>query len=106
MSGWPVWTGTGYEPAPEMNGGLSPERTQAALDLVARQAPGYSLERSAHLDPDVYRLEIERIWRPAWLFAAHSSELPGPGARTTFDVGDSAVLIVRDEDGEIGAFQT
>jgi phenylpropionate dioxygenase-like ring-hydroxylating dioxygenase large terminal subunit len=114
MSGWPVWTGAGYERAPQVNGldplalrpssALSAPSVSAALDLVARQAPGYSLERAVHLDPDVYHLEMERIWRPAWLFAAHSAELPHPGARTVFDVGDDSVLIVRDEDGEIKAF--
>jgi Rieske 2Fe-2S family protein len=105
MSGWPVWTGTGYEPPPQAIGGLSPQRTQAALGLVAGQAPGCSLERAVHLDLDVYRLEIERIWRPGWLFAAHSAELAHPGARTVFDVGDDSVLVVRGEDGGIRAFQ-
>lgn len=84
--------------------GLGAPSALGALDLVSRQTPGYTLERAVHLDPDIYRLELERIWRPAWLFAAHSAELPQPGARTVFDVGDDSVLIVRGEDGEIGAF--
>jgi phenylpropionate dioxygenase-like ring-hydroxylating dioxygenase large terminal subunit len=109
MTGWPVWTGTGYEWAPQVDefGALSPLSalsTAAALGLVARQVPGYSFERAVHLDPDVYRLEMERIWKSAWLFAAHSTELPQLGARNVFDVGDDSVLIVRDEDAEVRAF--
>ena len=76
----------------------------SASDLLARQRPGYTLPQALHLDPDIYRLELERIWRPAWLFAAHSAELRRPGDRTVFDIADDSVLLVRGEHGEIGAF--
>ncbi len=46
-----------------------------ALELLSRQARGFSLERALHLDPNVFGLELERIWRPAWLFVAHTAEL-------------------------------
>jgi hypothetical protein len=36
-------------------------------DLLAGQTPGYTLPQAFHLDPDVYRLELERIWRRGWL---------------------------------------
>ncbi len=76
----------------------------SASDLLAHRRPGYTLPQALHLDPDIYRLELERIWRPAWLFAAHSAELARPGDRTVFDVADDSVLLVRGEHGEIGAF--
>ena len=69
----------------------------SASDLLARQRPGYTLPQALHLDPDIYRLELERIWRPAWLFAAHSAELRRPGDRTVFDIADDSVLLVRGE---------
>ncbi len=74
------------------------------LELLARQAPGFGLDRALHLDPEIYRLELERIWRPAWLFAAHTAELRRPGAVVVFDVGDDSLLIVRGEDGQARAF--
>jgi glycine betaine catabolism A len=73
-------------------------------DLLSRQTPGYTLSRELHLDPDVYRAELERIWRPAWLFAAHSAELLRAGDRTVFDVGDDSVLIIRGQDEQVRAF--
>ena len=88
-------------------GALSDGRRRSrgpALELLSRLVPGFSLERALHLDPEVYRLELERIWRPAWLFAAHTAELRRPGERAVFDVGDDSVLIVRGEDGEVRAF--
>ena len=72
--------------------------------LLSRQMPGYTLTQGLHLDPDVYRVEIERIWRPAWLFAAHSAELRNAGDRTVFDFGDDSVLLVRGQDSSIRAF--
>jgi glycine betaine catabolism A len=73
-------------------------------DLLSRQAPGYTLSQELHLDPDVYRAELERIWRPAWLFAAHSAELLRAGDRTVFDMGDDSVLIIRGQDEQVRAF--
>ena len=32
-----------------------------ALELLSRQARGFSLERALHLDPNVFGLELERI---------------------------------------------
>jgi Rieske 2Fe-2S family protein len=62
------------------------------------------LPRALHLDPDIYRLELDRIWRPAWLFAAHSAEVREAGQRVVFNVGDDSVLILRGDDGEVRAF--
>ena len=73
-------------------------------DLLAGRAPGYTLPQAFHLDPEVYRLELERIWRRGWLFAAHTAELRHAGDRSVFDVGDGSALIVRGEDGALRAF--
>ncbi len=66
--------------------------------------PAYTLPQALHLDPEVYRLELERIWRRGWLFAAHTAELRHAGDRAVFDVGDDSALIVRGEDGDLRAF--
>jgi glycine betaine catabolism A len=73
-------------------------------DLLAGQTPGHTLPQAFHLDPEVYRLELERIWRRGWLFAAHTAELRHAGDRSVFDVGDGSALIVRGEDGGLRAF--
>ena len=48
---------------------------------------------------EIYHLELERIWRQAWLYAAATCELPEPGDFLTLNVGDTPVLLLRDEDG-------
>ena len=37
---------------------------QALLDrLLVAHKPGFALEREFHIDPGIYQLDLERIWR-------------------------------------------
>jgi anthranilate 1,2-dioxygenase large subunit/terephthalate 1,2-dioxygenase oxygenase component alpha subunit len=55
-------------------------------------------------DPDVYRLEQERIFRgPTWHYLCLEAEIPEPGDyRTTF-IGEIPIIVTRDGDGTINA---
>ena len=44
-------------------------------------------------------LEWQRLWPRVWLIAGVSSDLPGEGHFTTFDVGPESFIVVRTEDG-------
>ncbi|HEX7055114.1 MAG TPA: Rieske 2Fe-2S domain-containing protein [Burkholderiales bacterium] len=57
-------------------------------------------------DEDVYRAEQERIYRgPVWSFLCLEAELPRPGDYRTVSLGDMPVIAVRDDDGEVHAFE-
>lgn len=57
-------------------------------------------------DPDLYLREQERIFRgPAWSYAALSVELPKPGDFKTTTIGDAPIVLVRDRDGRVNAFE-
>ena len=54
-------------------------------------------------DPEVFRLEMERIFARTWIFVAHESEIPGSGDYVTRRIGQDPFIIVRGDDGKIRA---
>lgn len=57
------------------------------------------LDGSIYLDPDVFELEMQRIFERTWVYVCHDSEIPKPGDFKTFDVGRQPIILVRGEDG-------
>ena len=66
---------------------------------VAALLRGDAVHRAAYVDPAVFALEQERIFRRAWLYVAHESEVAQPGDYVLRRLGPEEVLLVRREDG-------
>lgn len=64
--------------------------------------PGIPLGR--YTDPQFYELERQHLWRSAWLYAAHISELAAPGSYKLCDIAGAPILVVHGDDGVIRAF--
>lgn len=75
-------------------------RTGAPTDAVA--VPPIPTAR--YVDPEVFDLERDRVFRRSWLFVGHESEWPEPGSYRQFDRTGSPLVIVRGDDGELRAF--
>src|ERR1700686_5031172 len=52
-------------------------------------------------DPEVYELELDRIFGRTWTVIAHESEIPRPGDYLLRQLGDDPVIVIRGDDGSI-----
>ncbi len=59
---------------------------------------------SWYSDPEVLRLERERIFRSAWHYVCHAGRLPEPPSYLACESGGLPVVVVHDGDGELRAF--
>ena len=78
--------------------------TRSIAELIASHKSGWALEQRFYTDPDIYRLEFDRIITRNWIFAGHQSQLPEPGDYRVLKVANESAIIVRGKDGEIKAF--
>jgi choline monooxygenase len=57
-----------------------------------------------YIDPEVLRLERERIFRSAWHYVGHAGRLPEPASYFACETGGMPVVVVRDGTDELRAF--
>ncbi|HVL37740.1 MAG TPA: SRPBCC family protein [Burkholderiales bacterium] len=67
------------------------------MELVREGA----VHRAAYIDPAVFALEQERIFRRAWLYVGHESEVRAPGDFVRRRLGPEEVILVRTETGAL-----
>src|SRR5207244_1577626 len=56
---------------------------------------------SLYTDPEIYELELERIWYRTWVYVGHVSEVPQANDYVLKSIGPQQVIMTRDRDGEI-----
>jgi len=80
------------------------QNRRSIRELIACQKPGWSLEQRFYTDPEIYRLELDRIIMRNWICAGHVSELAEPGDFRVFRAATESAIVVRGDDGELRAF--
>jgi phenylpropionate dioxygenase-like ring-hydroxylating dioxygenase large terminal subunit len=78
------------------------------LHRPARSAESYGelvrddrVHTSLYTDPAIFDAEMDKIFRNAWVWVAHESELPEPGSFKTHWVGMEPVIVSRDRKNAI-----
>jgi phenylpropionate dioxygenase-like ring-hydroxylating dioxygenase large terminal subunit len=78
-------------------------RNGEVLEEIVRPEEGL-ISRRIFSDPEIYELEIERIFGKAWFFLGHESEIPNPGDLVSRPCGMDAAILIRDDEGIVRAF--
>ena len=78
--------------------------TKSISELIADYKPGWSLDQRFYTDPEVYRLELDRIITRNWILAGHQSQWTRPGDFRVFRVAGESAIIVRSKDSRLKAF--
>ena len=72
----------------------------SSSELAALIHPG-RVHRRVYTDPDLFELEMERIFGRAWLFVGHTSQVPKPGDYITIELARRPVIMIRHSDNSI-----
>ena len=59
------------------------------------------VHRRVYTDPEIFELEMERVFGRAWLFVGHSSQVPNPGDYFTTELARQPVVMTRHRDGKV-----
>lgn len=59
------------------------------------------VHRDVYIDPEVFELEMERLWSRTWIYVGHTSQVPRPGDFITADIAAKPVILVRHTDGAV-----
>ena len=75
-------------------------------DLVVDNADEqrFDVSRRIFQDPEIFELELERIFESNWVYLAHESQLPNEHDYFSTQIGRQPVLVTRGADGKIHAF--
>src|SRR5438445_553052 len=59
------------------------------------------VHRDVYTDPEVFQLEMERLWSRTWIYVGHASQVPNAGDFITLDIAAKPVIMVRQTDATI-----
>ena len=62
------------------------------------------VDRRLYTDPEVFNLEMSRIFGQAWVYVGHDSQLKNAGDFVTSRIGRDRIIVAHHGDGERHAF--
>jgi len=68
---------------------------------IARLVEPDRVHRDVYIDPEIFQLEMERLWSRTWIYVGHASQVPNAGDFITVDIAAKPVIMVRHTDGSI-----
>ena len=59
------------------------------------------VHRGLYTDPELFELEMERLFNKVWTYVGHESQVKKPGDYWTVTVGRQPMIMIRSDDGAI-----
>ncbi len=76
---------------------------QKIQELVANQQKMRALNQAFYNDPDIYRMDLERVYMRSWLYVGHQSEIHNVGDWFLFNFDRESVIIIHSAPGTVNA---
>lgn len=59
------------------------------------------VHRGIYSDPDIFELEMERVFNKVWTYVGHESQVKNPGDYWTVLIGRQPMIMIRHDDGKV-----
>ncbi|MFT4581380.1 MAG: benzoate/toluate 1,2-dioxygenase alpha subunit [Gammaproteobacteria bacterium] len=79
---------------------MSMAREYKLRDLRALVEPT-RVHRDVYTNPDLFDVEMDRIWGHSWIYVGHDSQIPDPGDFITTEIGLDPVIMARDDEHKV-----
>jgi benzoate/toluate 1,2-dioxygenase subunit alpha len=60
-----------------------------------------AVHRKVYIDPELFEIEMERLWRSAWTYLGHDSQVPKAGDFYTVIIAGLPLMMLRGADGDV-----
>jgi benzoate/toluate 1,2-dioxygenase subunit alpha len=60
-----------------------------------------AVHRDVYINPELFDLEMERLWQSAWTYVGHDSQVPNAGDYYTTNIARQPLLMLRGSDGTV-----
>ena|GEM_PF-41005 len=81
---------------------MAEKMTSKQVNITAEQVEGLFRPGEAHRDlyasQDIFRAEMQHLFRQCWLYVGHDSQVPNRGDYIATELADQPVLMVRDRE--------
>ncbi|MGH8235676.1 MAG: aromatic ring-hydroxylating oxygenase subunit alpha [Steroidobacteraceae bacterium] len=77
------------------------QRYHGNPDAIRSLVRDDSIHRDLYIDPDLFDAEMQQLWRTAWIYVGHDSQVPEVGDFFTTQVGREPVILLRGSDNAV-----
>ncbi len=71
------------------------------FDAIERLVEPGRVSRRVYTDPQIFELEMQRLFGRCWLFVGHDSQVPNPGDYITTELARQPVIMIRHRDNTV-----